>query len=416
MKYAELEEFNPWWASGKVDPDLSLPYKRALFDELSQRLDERFILAITGLRRTGKSTLMYQLIDKLLGDSVSKSDIVFFSFDESSGSIKELIETYKELHTKDLRESRTYVFLDEIQKHPGWENELKKYYDIYPQLKFIISGSESLFIRKRTKETLAGRLFELVLGTLSFREYLEIKGVEKEGLKYETVIKPHFLDYLRYGGFPETIPLRSGKRFSEYIRSLVVDKIVYKDIPTMFGIEDPGFLTTLLELISRNPGMYIDYQSLAKQYDKDRRVVKSYLDYLRESFLIRILGNYRKGSTTLRKMKRAYPADNALIQLYVPGIDDSFYGKLAETLAVNRSGAEQFWKNGREVDLVLDGMPVEVKYRDKIASSDLDGIRSFMRKFNVREAIMLTKKDDKFVEVAEGRIRLIPLWKWLLER
>src|SRR3989338_8965476 len=135
----------------------------------------------------------------------------------------------------------------------------------------------------------------------------------------------------------------------------------------MFSLDDPAFLGVLLELISTNPGMYVDYQSLSRQFEKDRRVIKEYLNYLKESFLITILGNYRKGSiTTLRKKKRAYPSDNALIYLYKPRIEEDFFGKMIETLAVNKLKASSFWKNSGEIDIVHEDVPIEVKYQEKI--------------------------------------------------
>ncbi len=416
MERAKLEEFNHWWISGKVDAELALPFKRDIYLEIEKRMDKRFILALVGLRRVGKTTTMYQLIQKLIESKVNKTTILFFSFDEVSAKLYEVLETYKEIHNKDFRKEKIYIFLDEIQKCSGWENELKKYYDLYPKLKFIISGSESLFIRKKTKETLAGRIFEFTLTPFTFREYLRFNKVEKNEFKYETKIKPFFNKFAERGGFPETFSFETNKDFKEYIRALVVDKIVYKDIPRMFKLEDADFLGVLLELISANPGMYIDYQSLSRQFEKDRRVIKNYINYLKESFLITLLGNYRKGSiTTLRKKKRAYPTDNALIYLYKSNIEEGFFGRMIETLAVNKLKASSFWKNGGEIDIVYRDLPIEVKYQEKINSEDFKPIREFMRKFNKKEGLMLTKKEEKEIKFEEGTIKLIPFWKWLLE-
>ena len=362
MERAKLEEFNHWWTSGKVDAELALPFKRDIYPEIEKQLDKRFILALVGLRRVGKTTIMYQIMQKLIGSKTDKTAILFFSFDEVSAKLAEVLETYNDIHNKGFREEKIYVFLDEIQKCSGWENELKKYYDLYPKLKFVISGSESLFIRRKTKETLAGRIFEFKLTPFTFREYLRFNNLEENEFRYEAKIRPFFNKFVEKGGFPETFSFETDKDFKEYIRALVVDKIVYKDIPRMFKLEDAGFLSVLLELISANPGMYIDYQSLSKQFEKDRRVIKKYIDYLRESFLITLLGNYRKGSiTTLRKKKRAYPADNALIYLYKPRIEEGFFGRMVETLAVNKLKASSFWRNGGEIDIVHDDIPIEVK-------------------------------------------------------
>ena len=415
MEKAKLEEFNHWWISEKVDKDLALPFKRDIYPEIEKHLDKRFILALVGLRRVGKTTIMYQLIQKLIESNIKKTNILFFSFDEISVKLSEVLETYKEIHSKDIRAEKIYIFLDEIQKRDGWENELKKYYDLYPKLKFIISGSESLFIRKKTKETLAGRIFEFTLTPFTFREYLRFNKVEENEFKYEKKIKPFFNKFAERGGFPETFSFKTDKDFKEYILALVVDKIVYKDIPRMFNLEDPSFLKVLLELISTNPGMYVDYQSLSKQFGKDRRVVKDYINYLKESFLITLLGNYRKGNiTTLRKKKRAYPTDNALTYLYKPKIEEDFFGRMIETLAVNKLKASSFWKNGGEIDIVHENIPIEVKYQEKINSEDFETIKEFMKKFNKKESLMLTKNEEKDIKFGEGIIKLIPVWKWLL--
>ncbi len=415
MERAKLEEFNHWWLRKSIDPELALPFKRDDYNNIEKSLGNKFITALVGLRRVGKTTTLYQLIQKLIHDKEPVTNILFFSFDEVTAKLGDVIDAYKEMHNKDFRGERVYIFLDEIQKCNNWENEIKKYYDLYPKIKFVISGSESLFIRKKTKETLAGRIFEFKLTTFTFREYLRINEIREEDFKYETKIKPFFLKYAERGGFPETFFLQSDREFKEYIRSLVVDKIVYKDIPTMFKIEDPEFLKVLLELISLNPGMYINYQSLSKQYSKDRRVIKDYINYLRESFLINLLGNYRKGGTTLRKMKRAYPTDNALIYLYKQSIDADFFGKMVETMAVNKMKATSFWKNSHEIDIVEGGVPIEIKYKNKIDNGDFKPILEFFRKFDMQEGSIITKNEEGVSTFEEGKIRLIPIWKWLLE-
>ncbi len=129
-----------------------------------------------------------------------------------------------------------------------------------------------------------------------------------------------------------------------------------------------------------------------------------------------MLGNYRKGSiTTLRKMKRAYPADNALTYLYKINIEEAFFGKMIETLVVNKLKASSFWKNGGEIDVIHNDIPIEVKYQERINSEDFKTVREFMKKFNKKEGIILTKKDEKEMKFEEGKITLMPVWKWLLK-
>ncbi|MBS3079933.1 ATP-binding protein [Candidatus Pacearchaeota archaeon] len=415
MERVKLEEFNHWWIEKKVDPELALPFKRESFLEIEKNVHKKFITAIVGLRRVGKTTIIYQIIDKLIKEKIEATNLLFFSFDEVSAKLIEVIEAYKEIHKKNFREEKIYIFLDEIQKCENWENQLKKYYDLYPKLKFVISGSESLFIRKKTKETLAGRMFEFSLYPFNFKEFLKFKGVTENEFKYESRIKPFFIEYIQKGGFPETFSIKSERESKEYIRSIIIDKIVYKDIPFVFKLDDPRFVSILLEIISSNPGMYIDYQSLSKKLGRDRRVIKNYISYIQESFLIRLLGNYRHGSmTTLRKMKRAYPTDNSFINLFSPKIDENLFGRMVETAVINKLHAISFWKNGNEIDVIHDNIPLEVKYQEKINLSDYKSLLEFMKKFKVKKATLITKKEEKDVKVEEGIIKLIPAWKWFL--
>ncbi len=180
-------------------------------------------------------------------------------------------------------------------------------------------------------------------------------------------------------------------------------------------LDDSIKLHRLLEAIAINPGMYLNYQSLAQQFDMDRRTIQQYIMWLKESFLIRLLGNYRRGTATLRKTKRAYLLDTGIISAFKPTIDDSFLGRMVKNAVINVLDAEAFWRNRREVDAVVEKIPVEVKYQEKIIRSDLKGVTEFMMKFNVRKGFVITKNREETIQVEHGSIVLIPAWKLLLD-
>ncbi len=413
MNKERMEDFNGWWFSGRVHEDLLQAYKRDMFHKLVGDLGKRQMLSIVGLRRTGKTTLMFQMIEHLLGGGLDKSNILYFNFDEYAESLDEVLDTYRQLQRKDLRLEKTYVFLDEIQKLGGWPDQIKKYYDLYPKVKFVISGSESLFISTGTKETLAGRLREFTLSTLSFKEFMGIRGVKPEAPI--TQRKALFTEYVENGGFPEMIG-KDKAEIREYVKSIVLDKVIYKDIVKLFGIKDTDALRQIIEIIASNPGMYLEYNSLAQKLGKDRRSIRNYVALLEESFLVRLMGNYRKGrAASVRKVKRIYPSDNSIITAFKSLIDDDFMGKMVETAVVNNLQPDAFWKNSHEVDIVLEGNPIEVKYQNMIISKDMEGLREFMRKFSAKEGVLLTKNEEKNVSVGEGQIHIIPVWKFLSE-
>ena len=102
MERARLEEFNHWWIRRDVDPELALPFKRDNYGEIERSLSKKFILALVGLRRVGKTTTIYQLIKKLIDEKTDVTTILFFSFDEIKATLNDVLETYKEIHKKIL--------------------------------------------------------------------------------------------------------------------------------------------------------------------------------------------------------------------------------------------------------------------------------------------------------------------------
>ncbi|MBU2099759.1 ATP-binding protein [Candidatus Micrarchaeota archaeon] len=413
MDFGRIEEFNEWWFTERVSKDLLKEKKRKLFFELKRFSKKRQIVSVTGLRRTGKTTLLYQIIDFLLEEGVDNNNILYFSFDERVEKLDEVLDSYRENKGIDFRKQKVFVFLDEIQKLDEWTDQIKKMYDLYPKIKFFLSGSEGIFLSSKTKETLAGRIFELVLKPLSFREFIYFKGFDESELP-QIKKKQLFLEFLKKGGFIEVLNMNE-KDAKLYIISAVVDKIVFQDLTKISGIRDIDLMKTIVELAAVNPGMYLDYQSLAKQLDKDRRTIKQYITLLEQSFLIKIMKNYRKSSiSTLRKIKRIYPVDTALINAYKLVQDEGFFGRVVETAVINSSSSVFFWKNSYEVDLVTD-CPVEVKFKNKIISRDFAGIKACMKKFSFKKAIILTKDTEEQHKLKEGIVSLIPVWKFLLE-
>lgn len=416
MEIGVLEEFNPWWFGGGVPPELSPPYRRPLFTELERYLPKRQALVLTGLRRVGKSTLLYQLADSLIAGGLDPRRILYFSFDERAGGLSEVMDSYREYTQADLRKDRVCVILDEVQRLEGWAFQVKKFYDLYPRLKFLASGSESVFLQEESRNALAGRSYEFLLKPLSFTEFIELKGRKAANLSVSQA-KALFNEFIGKGGFPELVAEGSARAARDYIRSAVVEKVVYRDIPGLAKIREPELLKILLELVAASPGLNVNYQSLAQQLGFDRRVIQQYFSWLEKSFLVRLLANYRGSRISrLRKIKKAYPADTGITSAYSTAAPNSeLFAKMVENAVINAVGAEFFWRNQHEVDAVVAGVPFEVKYQGKIISSDLRGAREFMRTFNQKTAFVITLGEERETKVPEGTVILKPAWKMLLE-
>ena len=280
-----LSRFNNWWITGKVKRELLFSYKRYLFQKLLQNLEGRQMVLLTGLRRIGKTVLLYQLINELLQKGVKPRNIFYFSFDEERYGLEEVINTYRnEVLKHNLEKERVFLFLDEVQKSENWANQVKIWYDLYPNLKFFLSGSASLILQRKTKESLAGRIFEFVLSPLTFREFLELKNIDVkfQDIKiYQERILPFFFDYLRKSGFPEIIDEESDEKIRLYLKNSIVDRIIYKDIPLEFGIKDLELLETLVKIIFTQPGLIVNFDAFARNLKRDKKTIINYIFYLK---------------------------------------------------------------------------------------------------------------------------------------
>jgi len=344
-----------------------------------------------------------------------QKNILYFSFDIEKENLKRVIDEYEEkILKKRLRECRTYLFFDEIHKLDDWANKIKVLYDLNPNAKIIVSGSASLNLMKDSKESLAGRAKFFLLRPLTFTEFLRLKEEkipdESEFYIHEKRIRILLRKFL-LRGFPQTIEM-SDRGAMEYVRELVIDRIIYRDIPESFNISDTELLGILMQYISENPGVIINLYSLSRNLGRSRKTVRKALNFLELSFLIKSVRNLR-GSflATSRKNRKVYPLHPSL----------SFSqeeSKIIETLIRNELNAEYYWRKGNhEVDFVIkDGkiLPIEVKYKEKIDKHDLKGLIKFCKQFKVKEGVILTNNMEKSLEFNEIKIKSEIIPKFLL--
>jgi len=408
-----LFESNPWWRQ-----KLEINYKdREIYQKLQKYMEVKQIIAMTGLRRVGKTTIMLKIIKENIDSGFAPDNIVYFSFDNFRDlDLSELIEVYFEEYDKDVEISKYLFLFDEVQKVNNWEEQVKRLYDLHVNFKIIISGSESLFIRKKSKESLAGRMFEFKVEPLTFKEFLSFKGLNLKptGL-YEKELLRIFEEFMFSGGFPELVDMKDKDFIKNYIREAVVEKILFRDIPLIYPIRDVSILESIFKIISGNPGQIIEINRLASEVGLSRRVVSLYISYLENSFLIKKIFNFsRNQRKTAKKLKKYYPTIPALGFIY--GNED-VKPKIFENTIVLQSGANFFWRDAykNEVDIVLDEgkiIPLEVKYGE---IKDIDGMFKFMDLFNVEEGFVISRDKEKEQKIGNKRISVIPAWKWFLK-
>jgi len=417
-----LSRFNDWWITGKVKRELLFSYKRYLFQKLLQNLEGRQMVLLTGLRRIGKTVLLYQLINELLQRGVNPRNIFYFSFDEERYGLEEVINTYRnEVLKHKLEKEKVFLFLDEIQKSENWANQVKIWYDLYPNLKFFLSGSASLILQRKTKESLAGRIFEFLLNPLTFREFLELKNIDVkfQDIKlYQNKILPFFFDYLRKAGFPEITEEENDEKIKLYLKSSIIDRIIYKDIPLEFGIKDLELLETLVKIIFTQPGLIVNFDAFARNLKRDKKTIINYIFYLKYSLLVKIVSNFRKEALIAsRKLKKAYPATTSLIFALSPRFyEQDFSGKVMETFVINDLDAKYYYRKNGEVDIIylVNNLPLPLEVKSEPNDEDIRKFRKTIDKLDCKRGILITKQQFKEIELQGKKILIIPAWAFAI--
>ncbi len=412
-----MEIFHPWWKSGAVPANL-VGKRRQVFYETEKKLPLRQIIIIQGLRRVGKTTLMYQIIDSLIKKGTDPLNILYFSFDDRTKSPIEILKEYEtEILKKDLRSEKIYIFFDEIQKVPDWENAIKIIYDSYPNVKLFISGSMQIVVSKKTRESLAGRFFDIHVEPLDFWEFLEFRNIsiDRERVElYENEIKVNFEEFLKTGGFIEAINMNDMEKI-QYFKESILKRVAFIDIPGVFRIDYPEILYTLLEIFSTYPGMYIDYKNLASDLKIDQRTLSEYVNLLEKALLVQKLYNFSNNRlTSERKLKRIYLSNTGFVYALNPEVE---FPVVFEQYVVNTTKTQFFWRSPQknEVDVILlwnnDVIPIEVKIRERIREKDASSLFKFIKKYNAQNGMMITLNTEKTLEKNGLRVNLVPYWK-----
>ena len=410
---ANLLKYNRHWEKGFKYP---FPKKRKIFDLLCQSLEYKQIKELIGLRRTGKTTLLFQIINHLVEAGTDPFHIWYFTFDEEKTALSSLIEDFSRQTQIDHKNEKIVIILDEIQKLKGFQDQLKVYYDLYPNVQFIISGSISTFIRKKSQESLAGRVSTYTIHPLDFGEFLYFRDktdvLEKKEI-FKSEIEKEFELYLQ-SQLIESIFITGADRRKEYFIS-IIKKIVYEDIPQVFPVANPELLWVIVKIVSQNPGMLFDYYDVSREIGISNKTLSSYMHFLEEAFLVRKVYNFSKNMmTSEKKLKKFYLASPSFCWSITDFIDP---GKLVENFVVSIKNHRFFWRDSykHEIDFVSiekeKAVPIEVKYKDKIREKELKNFLLFAKRFNAEQGILYNRNIEETKRVIDGfEIKQLPVY------
>jgi hypothetical protein len=413
----DLESFNPWWKTGNVSPEFT-GRKRKIFDEIVRYVDKRQIVLFTGLRRVGKTTLMYQIIKGLLRKDVNPYNIMYFSFDEMRYDLEEIIKQYETdvLH-QDISEQKCFIFLDEIQKLDGWPSKVKLLYDANPKLKIFLTGSAQITMWQGTRESLAGRFFDFMIKPLDFEEYLDFKevSIDKHREKiFEKDLKRHMAIFLKTGGFIEALDMDEPV-LRKYLKESLLERVIFVDIPQTFKLDLPELLMKLLTITAAQPGFYLDYKNLSNDLNVDQRTIANYISYLEYALFLQKLYNYSRNLlTSEKKVKRLYPCNTAFTLALNPQAD---LPSVLEQFFVNSLDAKFFLKTPQkeEIDIIHAHdkvvLPVEIKIKERIRRDDVKTLFKFLERNKLKKALLVTLDTETKFEKDGLLIEAIPYWK-----
>lgn len=380
MNLHNLEELivrqNPHWIS---NTSIDTGFKRDIFDEFSKELiKEKLILTINGPRRSGKTFLMNQGMDWLIKTKgINLKNVCYFQFSASLNE-KDIVNNIVELFVKKYAaEGQKYIFLDEVQNIDYWQDQIKNIYDSTNDVKFIVSGSTSLFYRQKSKESLAGRIYKLKIGALNFHEYLRFKKVEEPSIdraKFVSNLKVYeteFRKYLSFGQYPEIVanPEIDPKK---YIQDLS-DQIINFDIPYFATKVNRQLFLDLIKTLSFDLAEEFSLSNVSKKLGVDRREMGEYLKILQELSLFGVCYNhsFKSMRRKLSGSKKIYSM-NLNLSLNINGFDESYlndnrvYGKYFENYVYMRlfdkfKDVEYFREEGKEIDFIAGDNSYEIK-------------------------------------------------------
>ncbi|MEZ4899907.1 MAG: ATP-binding protein [Saprospiraceae bacterium] len=380
---------NPWWVTKEVPKLYSSMSKRLYFDLFYPFVIERSIkraLVLMGPRRVGKTVMLFHSIEDLIKNGVNPQKLFFIGIDNPiyvNLSLEDLLALCKEsLTLKNL--DGCFVFFDEIQYLKDWERHLKVLVDSYPETKFIVSGSAAAALKWHSTESGAGRFTDFLLPPLTFQEYIHLKKLDHliydgeieygdKGISYclthdTKELNREFVHYLNFGGYPEVVlSEKIQSDMGRYVKNDIVDKVLLRDLPSLYGIKDVQELNRFFTYIAYNTGNEFSYETMSKESGIQKDTLKKYLEYLEAAFLIKVLNKVGINAKRLKRITsfKVYLTNPSLrTALFSPITEtDSEMGNMVETAVLSQwMHREKLdltyarWKDGRkegEVDLVL---------------------------------------------------------------
>ncbi|MFA5428624.1 MAG: ATP-binding protein [Sulfurimonas sp.] len=365
-----LLEDNRHWVNQSIYGDF---VAREILDKAIKFLGTKEILALVGARRVGKSTLAKLLIHELL-KSVEAKNIFFINLEkpefipykDDASYLGVIFDAYLKLANPN-REKKIYFFIDEVQIFQNWEIFVKSKYE-NSNIKFIITGSNASLLTSNYATVLTGRVLRLEIYSFNFREFLQFKKldfstkIQRAANKIE--ISRAMDEYLKWGGYYSVISNSDEMLKKEYLMNVAED-IILKDIVPRYNIKSSQIIRDLFYYLVSNAATTLNYSSLAKKLSVDPKMIKEYIGYFEDNFLIHTISAYHdKLTSQIKSAKKLYLSDNGFLNLGVNRTKN--LGTALENLVFNelykKDEKVTYRKDNQEVDFYTQNRLYQVAY------------------------------------------------------
>ena len=443
-----LRAYNPWWETQKIPASFAKKLHRTAYYQAFNIFNTPTLkraIVLSGPRRVGKTTILYQIADQSIQKGTSPEQVLYLTLEHPILKLVP-IDQLLDLYSKEITGSKesAIVLLDELQYIDRPTQWLKILVDRFPNWKIIATGSASIALKGKDKESGVGRWIEVPVPTLSFFEYILIKKYESgEGAapEFETNVLPSQLHtlpsheqqkivrvlspvakelpgFILQGGFPETALQDDVALAQRLLREDIVDKVLKRDMAAFYGVRKLPELEKLFVYLCIHTGAIVNFSEVGKELAISKPTVYALLKALEGAHLIRAVHSLDiTGKKVLKRTTKWYIVDASIRNaVLLRGkeliLDPQEMGVVIEIAAISQLSTFDYpvqpkigyWKNGKgkEVDLIVDtpnGSPiaVEIKYREQVSMGSGEGIFDYLKSHEDATGLVITKNSESIM-------------------
>ena len=418
--------------------EFKIPY--TLNRDIPFDLNHNFITTVTGPRRSGKTYLCFHKIHQLLSKKISRENIFYINFEDekllgsAANDLDKLFEKHLELSDVNKKQ-KLYLFLDEIQNVKNWDVWVRRIHDMRKDTTLILTGSSSKLLSKEISTKLRGRVLNIEVYPLSFKEYLVWKNVTYNlktilHSKSKISVKKMFNKYLKDGGYPA---LLTNKVPTEQVLQSYYQSMIFKDVIERYNVKEIKKLKILVKLLFESVSKEISYNKLANKlkslgFNISKNTIIEYISYFEDAYLFFQNLKYEYSLTKqLGSIKKIYCIDNGLLNA-VSFKFSSDEGRLIENLVyleLKRRKLEVYFNRKnyecdfliKEKNKVTDAIQVTKELNDDNYQREINGLLEALNTHKLQKGLILIRDGDEEEKKVNGKsIQIVPVWKWLLDK